>query len=251
MSAGDFVVFPRADLHVIRDAPSTRPLGLIELLSTSPPAANGELVAGGDGPVARLVCGGLRFESFEANPLLAALPPVIFVKGRGDGGGEWLRLTVQHVFDELDSGRAGMDVVIGRLADILFIGAVRNHVEESLESAQTGWFAAVRDQKIGPAIALLHSQPSRQWTVEALADGVALSRSAFASRFTHLVGEPPLRYLTRVRLDNAARRLSRSNEKLSVIAGSAGYDSAAAFTRAFQRHLGMTPGEYRRAHLGR
>ena len=250
MSAGDFVLFPRADLHVIRDEPSTHPVGLVELLSTSPPAANGEVEAGGDGTVSRLVCGGLRFESFETNPLLAALPPVILVKGRGDGGAEWLRLTVQHVIDELDSGRAGMDVVVGRLADILFIGAVRNHVEESIESAQTGWFAAVRDQKIGRAIANLHSQPNRPWTVEALADGVALSRSAFASKFTHLVGEPPLRYLTRVRLDNAARRLSRTNEKLSVIAAAAGYDSAAAFTRAFQRHLRMTPGEYRRAHLG-
>jgi len=192
----------------------------------------------------------MRFENARTNPLLAALPPLIFVKGSEDGGAPWLRLTVQHAIDELDSDRPGSEAVVGRLADILFIGAVRSYLEQSLASTESGWLAAVRDQQIGRAIALLHSDPARPWTVEMLADQVALSRSALASKFTRLVGEPPLHYLKRVRLDAAARRLRGTNDKLFVIAAAVGYDSAAAFTRAFERYVGVSPGEYRRAqHL--
>jgi transcriptional regulator GlxA family with amidase domain len=192
----------------------------------------------------------MRFDNIKTNPLLAALPPLIHVKGNEKGGAPWLRLTVQHLLDELDSDRPGVEAVVTRLADILLMGAVRSYIEERLASAESGWLAAVRDHQIGRAVALLHSHPARPWTVAMLADQVALSRSAFASKFTRLVGEPPLRYLTRVRLDAAARRLRGTNDKLFVVAAAAGYDSAAAFTRAFERHLGVTPGEYRRTHPG-
>lgn len=150
--------------------------------------------------------------------------------------------------DELDSDRPGVEAVVTRLADILVIGALRSYLDGGFPSTESGWLAAVRDHQIGRAIALLHSDPARHGTVATLADQVALSRSAFASKFSKLVGEPPLRYLTRVRLDAAARRLRGTNDKLFVVAAAAGYDSAAAFTRAFERHLGVTPGEYRRAH---
>ncbi|HKF19289.1 MAG TPA: AraC family transcriptional regulator [Candidatus Dormibacteraeota bacterium] len=250
LAAGDFVVFPQADLHVMRDAPITRTQSLLDLLRASPPSSNGEVRLGGGGVSTRIVCGGMRFDHVKTNPLLAALPPLIHVKGSEDGGAPWLRLTVQHLVDELDSDRTGVEAVVSRLADILFIGAVRRYIEECLASAESGWLAAVRDHQIGRAIALVHSDPARPWTVAALADEVASSRSAFASKFTRLVGEPPLRYLTRVRLGVAARRLRDTNDKLLVVAAAAGYDSAAAFTRAFERYLGVTPGEYRRAHSG-
>ena len=250
LAAGDFVAFPRADLHVMRDTPITRTPSLLDLLRASPPSSNGEVRLGGTGAVTRVVCGGMRFDNGKTNPLLAALPPLIHVKGSEVGGAPWLRLTVQHVIDELDSDRPGVEAVVTRLADILFIGAVRSYLDEDLASAESGWLAAVRDQQIGRAIALLHGNPARSWTVAALADEVALSRSAFASKFSRLVGEPPLRYLTRVRLGAAARRLRGTNDKLLVVAAAAGYDSAAAFTRAFERCLGVTPGEYRRAHRG-
>jgi AraC-like DNA-binding protein len=192
----------------------------------------------------------MRLDNAGTGPLLAALPPLIRVKGNEEGGAPWLRLTVQHVIDELDADRPGIEAVVGRLADILFIGAIRSYLAEGLALAESGWLAAVRDRQIGRAMALLHSAPARPWTVELLAARVALSRSAFASKFTQLVGEPPLHYLTRVRLDAAARRLRGTNDKLSVVAAAAGYESAAAFIRAFERHLGVSPGEYRRAHRG-
>lgn len=250
LTSGDFVVLPHEHPHVLRDEPATQAIGLLDLIRDSPPSPKGELNARGMGLTTRLVCGAMRFENARTNPLLAALPPLIFVKGSEDGGAPWLRLTVQHAIDELDSDRPGSEAVVGRLADILFIGAVRGYLEQSLASTESGWLAAVRDQQIGRAIALLHSDPARPWTVEMLADQVALSRSALASKFTRLVGEPPLHYLKRVRLDAAARRLRGTNDKLFVIAAAVGYDSAAAFTRAFERYVGVSPGEYRRAqHL--
>jgi len=250
LAAGDFVAFPQADLHRMRDAPITSTSNLLDLLRASPPSSNGEVRLGGIGSVTRIVCGGMRFDNVKTNPLLAALPPLIHVKGSEQGGAQWLRLTVRHLLDELDSDRPGVEAVVTRLADILFIGAVRSYLDQELASAESGWLAAIQDQQIGRAIALLHSNPARPWTVAALADEVALSRSAFAGKFTRLVGEPPLRYLTRVRLGAAARRLRGTNDKLLVVAAAAGYDSAAAFTRAFERYLGVTPGEYRRAHRG-
>lgn len=246
LAAGDFVAFPRADLHVMRDAPITPTRSLLHLLEASPPSSNGEVRLGGIGAITRVVCGGMRFDNVKTNPLVAALPPVIHVKGSEEGGAPWLRLTVQHLLDELDSDRPGVEAVVTRLADILFIGAVRSYLDEDVASAESGWLAAIQDQQIGRAIALLHSNPARQWTVAALADEAALSRSAFASKFTRLVGEPPLHYVARVRLGAAAGRLRGTNDKLSVVAAGAGYDSAAAFTRAFERYLGVSPGEYRR-----
>lgn len=245
LATGDFIVLPQEHEHVLRDQPTSPAIGLLDLIKVSPPSSNGEINLRGIGPTTRLVCGAMRFDNPGTNPLLAALPRLIRVKGGDDGGIPWLRLTIQHVIDELDSNRPGVEVVVGRLADILFIGAVRSYLEESLASAETGWLAAVQDRQIGRAIALLHHDPARPWTVEMLADQVALSRSALASKFNQMVGEPPLHYLTRVRLDAAARRLRGTNDKLIVVAAGAGYDSAAAFSRAFERHVGMSPGEYR------
>src|SRR5262249_46249842 len=144
--------------------------------------------------------------------------------------------------------RAGAAAVVTRLADILFMQAVRAYLDENIHTAQSGWLAALRDQQIGRALALLHDQPHNTWTVATLADRVALSRSAFADKFTLVVGEPLLRYLTRLRLNAATTRMQWSNDKLSVIAAAAGYGSVAAFTKAFKRYLGITPGEYRRSH---
>jgi len=156
-------------------------------------------------------------------------------------------VTVGQVFEELGSGRIGAAAVVTRLADILFMKAVRAYLDENIDTAGSGWLAAMRDQQIGRALVLLHDKPHQPWTVTGLADRVALSRSAFAARFTQLVGEPPLRYLMRLRLNAATARLRSGNDKLSVIAAAAGYESAPAFAKAFKRHLGVTPGEYRRS----
>ena len=140
---------------------------------------------------------------------------------------------------------AGAQEVVTRLADILFIQAVRAYFEENVETADCGWLAAVRDPQIGQALAILHSHPHRPWTLASLARRLAMSRSTFAARFRELVGEPPQRYFTRLRINAAETRLRTSEDKLSAVAAAAGYESVAAFAKSFKRHTGMTPGEYR------
>src|SRR5262249_31523259 len=157
----------------------------------------------------------------------------------------WLGLTTQQILTELDGGGPGAEDVITRLADILFIRAVRSYFDQNMETAESGWLAAIRDERIGQALALLHTTPQQAWTVDSLARHVALSRSAFAARFTELVGEPPLHYLTRLRINAAALRLRSSDDKLRTIAVAAGYESIAAFVKSFKRVMGMTPGQYR------
>jgi AraC-like DNA-binding protein len=248
LSAGDFVVMPRSDLHVIRDSPTTQVVDYFDFLKDRVPDKEGAFSAGGAGSVTKLVCGGMRSENGAADPLLAVLPPLIHVNGRGRDVAPGLRVTVSQVFEELRSCRSGAAAVVTLLADILFVQVVRAYLDENIDTAESGWLAALRDQQIGRALVLLHDKPHQPWTVAELADRVALSRSAFAARFTQLVGEPPLRYLTRIRFNIATARLRSGNNKLSLIAAAAGYESVSAFAKAFKRHLGVTPGEYRRSH---
>src|SRR5215813_12284103 len=247
LSAGDFVVIPRSDSHVIRDLPTTQVVDYFDFLKGRALDKQGAFRAGGAGSVTRLVCGGMQSENGATDPLLAVLPPLIHFKGGGEDAAPGLRTTVSHIFEELGSGCNGSAAVVTRLADILFMQAVRAYLDENIDTAESGWLAALRDQQIGQALVLLHDKPHQPWTVAELADRVALSRSAFAAKFTQLVGEPPLRHLTRLRLNVATARLRSGNDKLSVIAAAAGYDSVPAFAKAFKRHLGVTPGEYRRS----
>src|SRR5262245_31289585 len=247
LSAGDFVVIPRSDSHVIRDLPTTQVVDYFDFLKGRALDKQGAFRAGGEGSVTRLVCGGMQSENGATDPLLAVLPPLIHFKGRGEDSAPGLRATVNHIFEELGSSRSGAAAVVTRLADILFMQAVRAYLDENIDTAESGWLAALRDQQIGRALVLLHNMPHQPWTVAELADRVALSRSAFAVKFTELVGEPPLRYLTRLRLNAATARLRSGNDKLSVIAAAAGYESVPAFAKAFKRHIGGTPGEDRRS----
>src|SRR5262249_20692167 len=156
----------------------------------------------------------------------------------------WLGPLAQQILAELESGTPEGTEVITRLTEILFIRAVRAHFGRKMETVESGWLA-VRDEQIGRALATLHRDPQQTWTVDSLARGVALSRSAFASKFKELLGEPPLRYLTRLRINAAAKRLRSSDDKLRAVAAAAGYESVAAFVKAFGRVMGMTPGHYR------
>jgi AraC-like DNA-binding protein len=246
LSAGDFAVVTRGVAHTLRDAPSTRAVDVFTLAKRCTPDRNLVFRAGGNGAITRLVCGRMFFES-SINPLLAILPPLLHVKGIKEGGRPWLRLTTEYVLAELDASRAGAAEVATRLADILFIQAVRAYFDDNADTAQAGWLAALRDRQIGRALALLHGDPHHPWTIASLARHLAVSRSAFAARFKELVGEPPLRYLTRLRVNAAASRLRSTDDKLSAIARQTGYESVAAFVKSFKRHMGVTPGDYRHA----
>jgi hypothetical protein len=228
---GDFAIVPHGDTHIMRDSPESSTVDFFELAKRSAPDSTGAFRAGGQGAVTKLVCSGMQFENARIDPLLAMLPPLIHVKGNNGKAAPWLRATVTQVLEELESSRAGARSVVTRLADILFIQAVRSYFEQSGDSAEFGWLAAIRDPHIGAALALLHNRMHE--------DGAVAT----------LVGEPPLRYLKRLRLNAAAKRLRSSRDKLSAIAADSGYESAAAFTKAFKRSLGRTPGDYRREAL--
>jgi AraC-like DNA-binding protein len=245
LESGDFVVATRGEPHTLHDQPASPVINFFDLVKRHASGANGGFRAGGEGPTTKFVCGGMQFENGANNPLLAVLPPFLHVRGSKSGGLKWLRLTVEHILAELDSDAVGASEVVTRLADILFIQAVRAHFHENADTAQSGWLAAARDKQIGRALALLHARPDEPWTIDLLARQLATSRTAFADRFSELVGEPPLRYLTRLRINAATRRLRSSDDKLSAIAADAGYESVSAFNRAFKRQVGMTPGEYR------
>jgi len=245
LGAGDLVVITQGSPHTMRNARPTQVIDVFDLAKQHNVDRNGMFRCGGKGPLTRLVCGGMQFENGTTNPLLAVLPSLLHVKATKQVGRTWLRLTLKYVLEELNSGGAGAAEVVTRLADILFIQAVRSYFEENADRAEFGWLAAVRDEQIGRALALLHAHPTEPWTIASLARRVAISRSAFADKFTDLVGEPPLRYLTRLRINAAAERLRTNHDKLKAIAAAAGYESVTAFTRAFRRHMGMTPGEYR------
>jgi transcriptional regulator GlxA family with amidase domain len=227
------------------DDRATPRVDLFDLLKRNPADKNKVFRAGGAGGLTKLVCGRVQLEDGATDPILAVLPPLIRVRATGEGARPWLRLTVERIAAELDSGDAGSDEVANRLADILFIQAVRAYFEENADTTEVGWLAAARDQRVGRALALLHGEPDQPWTVGSLARRVSVSRSAFADRFTQLVGEPPVHYLTRLRINTAAKRLRSSDDKLIAIAADAGYESVAAFIRTFKRYVGMTPGDYR------
>jgi AraC-like DNA-binding protein len=247
LSAGEFVVLPRGDPHTLRDAPTTPAVSLADVLKTHGADPSGIFRAGGNGPLTKLVCGTLLFDSTVTDPLLAVMPRVLHVKRTGAGAAPWLYPTLVHLQSELRSGQAGAETVVARLMDVLFIQAVRAYFAAETQDGQAGWLAGLKDAQVGPALALLHRKLSHPWTVTSLAAQVGLSRSALALKFTELVGEPPLRYLTRLRLTAGASRLSASDDTIGGIAHGLGYASVSAFSKAFNRRFGMSPGRFRAA----
>jgi transcriptional regulator GlxA family with amidase domain len=153
---------------------------------------------------------------------------------------------VAHLLEELQNRKVYREPIVTRLTELLFVQSVRAYLNVSAHIVQTGWLAALRDRRVGQALALMHSQPEERWTVAALASRMAVSRSAFAEKFSHLLGESPHRYLARLRLNIASERLRTSDDKIATIAASAGYKSLPAFSKAFKQELGASPIEYRR-----
>jgi AraC-like DNA-binding protein len=243
LSEGDLVVLPRGDAHLIRNPLATR---AADLVLCDGPSAQKVFRLGGDGPVTRLLCSCLRFANGTTDPLLAILPPLLHFKlGTAAPGVE---ATVSKILEELDSDRLGADAVVTRLAEVLLTQVVRAFFEQNPDRVRSGWLAAARDKHIGRALTLMHAEPERRWTISLLSDRAAVSRSVFATKFSRLVGEPPLRYLMGLRLNSAAVRLRSTEDSLKTIAAAAGYHSVAAFAKAFKRHIGTTPGQYRKNH---
>jgi AraC-like DNA-binding protein len=191
------------------------------------------------------LCGAFTFSGDGARPLLTALPEAIHVRGEKGRMMPWLESHLQAVACELTSGRPGAAMVIARLSEVLFVQAVRAHLAD-LPPDAVGWTAAAHDPHVSRALALVHREPERDWTIASLGAAVGLSRSSFAARFQAVMGQAPLAYLTTWRMHRARGMLRNPAVSIAQVADRVGYASAAAFTAAFKRATGGTPGAWRR-----
>jgi AraC-like DNA-binding protein len=244
--AGDLIIIPGGEAHSLGSDLSRRPVPGGPLVVKRGPDEVPQVRHGGGGAVTRMVCGYLACESSLFDTVLAALPRVMLLNMREGPGAQWLTSSIRFSIAESAAQRAGAGTVLAKLSELMFVEAIRRHTE-SLPPEQTGWLAGLRDRFVGKTLALIHSKPAHAWTVEELAGSVGLSRSALAERFTSLVGQPPMQYLTRWRLQLAANLLRSGSRNVASVAADVGYDSEAAFNRAFKRELGTTPAAWRRA----
>jgi AraC-like DNA-binding protein len=246
LQAGDLLMFPHGDGHLMGSDVHLAPLEARGIVDMSAGRALPRISHGGGGARTRFVCGFLACDKRTCKPLLGALPRMLRVSLRDSPAASWIEATLRRGASETHAPSAGSEVLLGRLAELLFVEGVREFVR-SLPESQQGWLAGLRDPHVGRALALLHSDPSRDWEVEGLAKEVGLSRSALADRFVALLGEPPMQYLTGWRMTLAAQALSTSNDAVARVAERVGYDSEAAFNRAFKREFGTPPAAWRRA----
>ena len=242
LAPGDVIVFPHGDANLMS---SGRGVRIGPGVNTSAPARYPETVFLGEQEprVTSFVCGFLGCDRRPFNPLLAALPRLMHVRGMSEG---WLGGFIRQLTEESRLGRAGAESVLTKLAELMFIEVLRRYLEH-LPAGRTGWLAGLRDEVVGRALTLLHGQPGHPWTLEELARKAASSRSNLAKRFGELVGQPPMQYLARWRIQVAANLLAQSGAKVSTIGSEVGYDSEAAFSRAFKKETGLAPGAWRGA----
>jgi AraC-like DNA-binding protein len=242
LARGDLVIVPHGGGHVLCDHLETPPVRLEQVLRQGTVEQH-FLRHGGGGAEACLICGSFHFAHAAEHPLLGVLPPLIHLPAAGGEAAEWLTSSLQLLAFEARTLRPGAKAVISRLTEIIFVQAVRLWIA-SQPLAQGGWLGALRDPQIGAALTLIHQAPAQAWRVATLAREVAMSRSPFAARFTALVGEPPLTYLTRWRLHLATSLLQDGRLSVSEVAARVGYASTAAFSKAFKRRFGAAPALY-------
>lgn len=245
---GDIAVIPHGEPHVVSSAPRMR--AEPDVASHRRPSNEGDLpfklrTGGGGDTDAHLMCGFFTCDVRPFNPLLEALPRFMRI-GRGTSAATDALL--EHFLGlasvENSDKRAGAQSVLNKLSELLFIEAIRTYMDQ-LSGANTGWLSGLRDPLVGRALALLHARPARAWTLDELAGECGASRSALVGRFSQMMGYPPIQYLTRWRMQLAARRLTERGAKVAAVAQEVGYDSEAAFSRAFKKFSGQSPSEWR------
>jgi AraC-like DNA-binding protein len=246
LQAGDVVIIPHGDAHTVSNG---SPSKLIDSAAELGKFLGGDLRTmrlGGGGAATTFVCGYFGCERHADALFLAGLPQMIKINMRGDATGQWLESSIRYLVAEADRGRAGQNVLLSKMAEALFIQTLRIYMER-LPPEQTGWLAGARDPIVGGCLALMHQQPFRRWSLTDLAKEVAASKSVVADRFAQLLGEGPLTYLARWRLQLAARLLQTTRKTIVQVASEVGYESEAAFNRAFKREFTLPPAKYRKS----
>jgi AraC-like DNA-binding protein len=250
LAAGDIVVVPHGDPHRMGNGVGGKPLDGSNAL---PALMAGEIALGefgGGGEYTGLLCGYLACDADLIKPVLAGLPRVIRVNIRADKSGEWLENTLLHAVDQAAAAAPGSRVIIAHMAEVLFAEVLRRYLL-SLPAGRTGWLAGAGDPAVGRALAILHRRPCEDWTLESLAREVGLSRSALNEKFTKFLGQAPMTYLTEWRLELGAEALRSTSRSVQQVAVEVGYDSEAAFNRAFKRKFALPPARYRRESRAR
>lgn len=245
LAPGDIVVFPHGDAHELGEGGVGTPLQQEAVFNKIATRELSPFHGGGGGSTTRLVCGFLACDPLLCGPILEGLPPMLKVNVRTDRAGHWLEQAILHLVDEATSHNAGSDAMLAKLSEALFVDTLRRYVA-ALPDQSTGWLAGARDPQVGRSLALLHSRPQHPWTIAELAETVGLSRSTLLERFTRYLSEPPMAYLTGWRLRLAAQALASTSKGVADIAADVGYESEAAFNRAFKRAFGLPPARYRR-----
>ena len=257
LDEGDVILFPQGDPHVMSSSPgmrapradkevyfAPRPPQLPYALSLRGSETTTARLDGGGPDRATIVCGFLGLDARPFNPLLAALPRVLHVSGAALGHDSWVASFLRAAVVESNQRRPGGEAVLERMSEMLFVEVLRRYVD-ALPAGQTGWLAGMRDPAIGRVLALLHEKPEAPWTLERLSDDAAMSRSTLHERFVHFIGQPPMHYLAQWRMQVAASLLRNTQAKVLQVALGVGYESEAAFSRAFKRTVGVAPGAWR------
>lgn len=245
LEAGDIVVFPQGNAHVMASAPGLRgdPAWNTDHSHTASLPIQLQLGVG-EAASARLICGFLGCDARPFNPLLDNLPRMIHVRHQSSGAD--LKHLVQLALTESTTRSSGSESVLSRVSELLFIEVIRRYIA-TLPEDDVGWLAGLRDEFVGRCLKRLHAHPAQAWSLDELARESGTSRAVLAERFVHFVGLPPMQYLARWRMQLASAQLTSSDKKLAQIAGEVGYGSEAAFSRAFKREVGMAPADFRRA----
>lgn len=242
--AGDALVLPYCDVHEMGDPAETVPVPIASLLPPLPWEEMPVVRHGGRGRPAQILCGYLQCDDLLFSPILRGLPGLIVVRPGSSQAAEWRQASIRYALDARARSDGGDDALLARLPELVFLDCLRQYVE-GLPADGIGWLAALRDPVVAEALVLIHAEPAAPWTVTDLARRVAVSRSVLADRFRQAMGVSPMRYLTQWRLQIASDLLRDTSLGVGALAGRVGYDSEAAFSRAFKRHVGVAPAVWR------
>jgi AraC-like DNA-binding protein len=244
LSAGDLVMIPHGEPHIIENGRPTRTVDDCEHLEEVLAQGLRLWRFGGGGEATKFICGYLACDPELSRVFLSGLPAAFKVSIRNDPSGRWLEDSIRFSVDHASDSRAGGEAVLAKLSEVLFVETLRAYIA-NLPKEHTGWLAGTRDAEVGKTLALMHRNPAHPWTIASLAKEAGVSRSVLAERFRHYLNEPPMAYLTRWRLQLGAQMLGTTNHSVAQIASEVGYESEAAFNRAFKRQFEVPPARFR------